>query len=103
MMTVETCNGWANRETWSLMLWVNNDAGLYVRSREWLEGELTRDPWDLADAMRGWAESMFTRAGYVDTYGAPWPDEIADIALEIGSLDRVDWMECVEHLADSLA
>ena len=101
MMTVETCNGWANRETWSLMLWVNNDQGLGESAREAVR--LESEPWRQADALREWADEMLTRAGYVDTFGAPWPDALADVACEVGSLDRVDWGECVERLADSLA
>jgi hypothetical protein len=26
----ETCNGWKNRETWNVALWLNNDPGYYV-------------------------------------------------------------------------
>ena len=98
----ESCNGWSNRETWSLMLYVNNDEGLFDSAREAVAGLSTL--WEQADAMKEWAETLFTRAGYVDTFGDTWPDALADIACEIGSLDRVDWRECVESmLRESLA
>lgn len=97
-MSDETCNGWANSETWSLMLWVNNDQGLWQSAREAVEGE--SEAWRQADALREWADELLTRAGYVDTYGEPWPDALADIACEVGSLDRIDWRECVDALTE---
>lgn len=98
----ESFQGWSNRETWSLMLWVNNDEGLFDSAREAVAGLSTL--WEQAGAMKEWAETLFTRAGYVDTFGDTWPDALADIACEIGSLDRVDWRECVESmLRESLA
>ena len=97
----ESCNGWSNRETWSLMLWVNNDQGLGVSAREAIAS--VSESWRQADALKDWAETLLTRAGYVWEYGESWPDALADIACEIGSLDRVDWLECVESMRDSLA
>jgi hypothetical protein len=44
------------------------------------------------------AEALLTRAGYVDTFGGPWPDALADIAAEVGSLWRIDWAEVAEAL-----
>lgn len=97
---VETCNGWSNRETWSLMLHVQNDEGLDASAREAVAGEYEYEH-QRADALREWADTLFTRAGYVDTFGDSWPDALADIACEVGSLDRVDWRECVEALRDA--
>lgn len=94
-MTTDTYNGWTNRETWSLMLWVNNDFGLQVMAREAVAGA---ESWQAADALRDWADTLFTRAGYVATFGGSWPDALADIASEVGSFDRVDWRECAESL-----
>ena len=99
-MTDETCNGWSNRETWSLMLWVNNDEGLGEQAREAIAGDTCDWPYRRAALLRDWAETLFTRAGYVMEYGTPWPDALADIACEIGSLDRVEWVECVESMRE---
>jgi len=31
-MKDETCNGWSNRPTWLVNLWLNNDEGLYIQT-----------------------------------------------------------------------
>jgi len=32
-----TYNGWKNRETWNVALWLGNDEGLYILAKEYVE------------------------------------------------------------------
>ena len=95
----ETYNGWTNRETWAFMLHVQNDEGLSDDATG-VVYDAVADPTCRADALKDWAESLFTRSGYADEYGDTWPDSLADIAAEIGSLWRINWSECVTTLTD---
>jgi hypothetical protein len=36
-MNDETCNGWTNRATWLVNLWLNNDEGLYTEALDTLK------------------------------------------------------------------
>lgn len=118
MSTDETYNGWTNRETWALMLHINNDEGLSESARENVArerldahryAERTHPEWSgaerdayirsaAADALKYWADVLFIRSGYTGEYGDAWPDGLADAAADIGSLWRVNWAECVDAL-----
>lgn len=87
--TDETYNGWTNRETWAVALWVDNDEGLYNARRcvghdaadlqQWIEHELLNFQW--------WEQEMF----------GPMPEPICNMKDDIGSLWRVDWQALSEH------
>lgn len=94
----DSFNGWTNRETWALMLYVEND-GLSEGLRDTLAEHEFRV--DMDRAMCDWAESIWTRAGYVGMFGDEWPDVLADEASDIGSLYRVNWTECVNAIMES--
>lgn len=102
----EDYNGWQNRETWAFVLHVSNDQGLADMARERLADvsrqhrhveDYVRDA-RLADDLREWAGELFTRSGFVDTFGGVWPDALADAAEDIGSLWRIDWPSVVDAL-----
>lgn len=96
----ETYNGWANRETWALVLHVSNDEGLDAWMRAELDHAARRgEPQD--DAARETAETMFTAAGYRDHTGHERPASLIMASEEIGSLWRVDWQAVAEAFRDS--
>ena len=111
----ETYSGWTNRETWALMLWINNDEGLQSMAHDYVREGMTarqasaparavyqsaRDSaaYDASLALQEWTETVFTRSGYVDHFGDSWPDALADIAEDIGSLYRINYYECAESI-----
>lgn len=95
----EEYNGWTNRETWAFMLNVDNDEGLYHESRDLVSGE-ENDVFSAAQLLENWAETLLTRSGYESEFGADWPDALADMAAEIGSLWRIDWVECANAILE---
>ena len=44
-MEEKTYNGWKNRQTWNVMLWINNDEGLYRAAVEFMENYKGRCPY----------------------------------------------------------
>jgi hypothetical protein len=98
----ERHQGWANRETWALMLHVNNDQGLCDLFRECARSYAAADGLNVQDAVKDLAESYFTPDAYYDMTG----DVIQNngpcwMAMqEIGSMWRVDWAEVTAALLE---
>jgi len=83
----ETYEGWTNRDTWLVPLWIDNDQGLYQLKREMLarfDDEITgRDARDIGQQLLGMFEEM--------TPGAAGPSS------DGLNYNRVDWLEIAEH------
>jgi hypothetical protein len=96
-------NGWANRETWALVLHIQNDQGLYMTFGE-LTGERefgNLSKRDQIARIKSEAESLFTPDGYRETFGSEMTPGLADIAAEIGSFWRIDWDEVHAALTEN--
>lgn len=85
-MADDTYQGWANRETWALMLWVNNEQGLYEMYREMVRKSGI-------DAVQESLELNLDSSHWIDEWGVQIPRSWAEMAREVGSLWRVDWDE----------
>ena len=107
MSTKETYNGWSNRETWALMLQIENDMGLNDEfqglAREVAEGECEYPFLELSERIQLRAEVYFTVDAYQEEFGERMPESLQRIAEDIGSLYRVDWAECARAFLDDVA
>jgi len=84
--TVSTYNGWSNRETWLVSLWLNNDESLYSQLIEAIE---------LHEAASIKAEWLAERV----QEQLDWHLEDQDASLWVdmlrSSFYRVDWLEII--------
>jgi hypothetical protein len=96
MATDGTYQGWANRETWALALWLNNDQGLYEAALDTAEDalmgaverhEASDEARVIGDALKLWVTD--------DLFGdeSPLTGELRMMRDEVGSLWRIDWDE----------
>jgi hypothetical protein len=105
--TIETYNGWTNRETWAVSLHLNNDEGLYYDLARILEEAFledvdgsTREGWisgvsSAEDSLSEWVEEILS-FDYWEENGGPMPRGIQLMKNDVGSLWRVNWREIVE-------
>lgn len=91
-------NGWANRETWALNLWLSNDQGLYEMTRERVADWLRRYPEDAAEVtLRAYRAGEAVKELWEELTD---PDEglmtcesILQMVRDVGSEYRVNWDE----------
>ena len=76
-------NGWSNRETWIVNLWMTGGQGYYEQLREIISSHSDLD--DQAEALEDWI-----RFEYDGEYSSIWADLINN------SLAEVNWYEIIE-------
>ena len=76
-------NGWSNRETWIINLWITGDQVYYEQPCEIISSHNNLD--DQAEALEDW-----TRFEHDGEYSSIWADLINN------SLAEVDWYEIIE-------
>lgn len=93
----ERYQGSRNRETWTLVLHINNDEGLYEMFRETVR---TSDGAAILQDVEDRVRELLNPDEYRDTFGTDQPAALARMAFEVGSLWRVDWSEVVASLLE---
>lgn len=89
----ERYNGWANRETWALYMWLSSDEGLYEDIRERANAK------SVAEAVKGVKD--YVEALFHDFQNDPATYRgMANMVMDVGSLWRVDWVEITSAFRD---
>lgn len=87
---VQEYNGWTNKPTWAVALWINNDQGLQETVFEAARNNDKDNPYLLA----GWLQDFFTDELYPDFPTSMYSD------LLNWSLAYVDWDSLAEHFIE---
>lgn len=79
-------NGWTNKPTWAVALWIDNDQGFQE-----MVLEAARNDKDDAHLLAGWLQDTFTDEFYPDLAASMYSD------LLNWALAYVDWDSLAEH------
>jgi hypothetical protein len=104
MTSDETYEGWSNRETWAVALWINNDQGWQESVHEALRAAIADNPNpdDEIDGVTASAAGEIIRDNVEETLDLLFQSAVLDGAADdmyrtarddIGSLWRVNWDE----------
>lgn len=80
-MMTETYNGWANRETWNVALWLGNDEGFYREAVSF--GQRTLPAHDEEAKVEAFCRNLF-----------------GDMTPDGDRLDGVDWAEIAADIKE---
>tara|TARA_R100000152_G_C6745083_1_gene168737 strand:+ start:617 stop:1009 length:393 start_codon:yes stop_codon:yes gene_type:complete len=114
----EDYNGWKNRETWAVMLHLDNDRGLYSDYHELYEEIINdpnsfRDEYDIigdpqrsilycfTDQIRAWIEDIL-HPNYWKEQGVDMPEWAIDMMIDVGSLWRVDFDQIGRRIVEAI-
>lgn len=103
----ERDHGWANHETFMIVLHLDNDAGLQAERRAMMargvavhavHGEAVGSPVGfIADQLREWVEGLRESVFYPEGGFNPTRESVRSMVGDVGSLWRVDWREVAAH------
>lgn len=93
-------NGWENRETWCLNLWIENDYDLYQLRNFYLfctYKENRHEPWHklvfiLADSYQEFVEDFMSKK---------MPESLKHMPDDVGSIEAVNWIELARYWYES--
>ena len=83
---MESCNGYQNRETYDVVLWCQNDEGLYPMFRN-------QPAWSIKAQFQEWREQLISEP-------LELTEELRSLLIDIGSLWRVNWYQVADALKD---
>lgn len=115
-MADETYNGWTNRETWAVALWINNDQGAQESVFELVRELVDRHQREQDDRAEAGRYDEPISPTFVGEQVREWLDDTLDMLLDgdsaaretyknwrddLGSLWRVDWHEIGRSFLES--
>jgi len=104
-MSKKTFNGWKNRETWAVALWIDSDE---VEQKFWVEEaesqlRVTRENCD--PRIKSRESAVYSLARHLeDEFTSYSPLVAANVYSDLlnGALENVDWREIAAHLIEGL-
>ena len=109
----ENYNGWKNRETWAVMLHLDNDQDLYNEYHELYKQVSEEEPtsevlkpdqevlYNYSDQLKEWVSDMLSPT-YWRHCGGEMPHWAELMAEDVGSLWRVDWDEITRSILEDI-
>ena len=102
--TMETYNGWSNRETWATKLHLDNDQALHEIAFDYARQEIEGhdkgeeiNSYHLGETFENWiTEDLLTLENIAGNQG------LFNMLTDIGSLYRVDWQEIAQSYIDQV-
>lgn len=100
-MAEQTCNGWTNRETWAVNVWV--DELNLKEARDEMVRQFSEDTalYEIETATREWFEAQLDSMEEFAEDSGSYTTLIRAIS-DIGSLWRVDWLELGQAWLDEV-